>query len=215
MLEEITGMFLSLFSLFVNETPRVSLREPIDATSDTGKEGVDDDRWQPYINKEYENFHTNEQLRSMLVNERLPDYTRLDGACSGRGSYWESIRRSLWTTLSITCAIFPPTALTIAFLYIDLNTAVLCSEWQYHHNTLPFSVKRLRIIGDSIGEMITNLWFPLTMVVLFGWKEFKLRFLSTFYVGFIFGETIVIYYLFFLVFGVYRLQISCKCVVLF
>ena len=37
MLEEITGMFLSLFSLFVNETPRVSLREPIDATSDTEK----------------------------------------------------------------------------------------------------------------------------------------------------------------------------------
>jgi hypothetical protein len=90
MLEEITGMFLSLFSLFVNATPRVSLREPIDPTSDTEEEGVDDDRWQPYINKEYENFHTNEQLNS--------DYTRLDGTWSQR-SYWESIRRSLWTTV--------------------------------------------------------------------------------------------------------------------
>ena len=194
MLEEITGMFLSLFSLFVNATPRVSLREPIDPTSDTEEEGVDDDRWQPYINKEYENFHTNEQLNS--------DYTRLDGTWSQR-SYWESIRRSLWTTLSITVAMFVPTAFTMAFLYVDLNTTDLCLEWQYHNNTLPLSVKRLHLIGHSVEVMITNLWFPLTMVVLFGWKEFKLRFLSTFYVAFIFGETTVIYYLFLLVFGVY------------
>ena len=195
MLEEITGMFLSLFSLFVNATPCVSLREH--------QPGVDDDRWQPYINEEYENFHTNEQLSSVLVNGRRTDYTRLDGTSSGRRSYWESIRGSLWTTLTITCAMFVPTAFIMAFLYIDLNTTDLCLEWQYHNNTLPFSVKRFRVIGDNVGVMITNLWFPLTMVVLFGWKEFKLRFLSTFYVGFIFGETIVIYYLFLLVFGVY------------
>ena len=203
MLEEITGMFLSLFSLFVNATPRVSLREPINPTTGKEEEGIDDDRWQPYINKEYENFHTNEQLNSVLVNERFTYYTRLDGARSGRWSYWESIRRSLWTTLTITCAMFAPTAFTMVFLYIDLNTTDLCLEWQYNNNTLPFSVKRFRVIGDNVGVMITNLWFPLTMVVLFGWKEFKLRFLSTFHVGFIFGETIVIYYLFLLVFGVY------------
>jgi hypothetical protein len=202
MLEEITGMFLSLFSLFWRDTPRVFLRGQIDPTSNT-EGGADDYRWQPYINKEYENVHTNEQLNSVFVDERLTDYTRLDGTSSGRRSYWESIRRSLWTTLSITCAIVVPTAFTMAFLYIDLNTTDLCLEWQYHNNTLPFSVKRLRVIGDSVDITITNLWFPLTMVVLFGWKEFKLRFLSTFYVAFIFGETTVIYYLFLLVFGVY------------
>jgi hypothetical protein len=99
--------------------------------------------------------------------------------------------------------MFVPTAFTMAFLYIDLNTTDLCLEWQYQNNTLPLSVKRLRVIVDSIEAVIANLWFPLTMVVLFGWKEFKLRFMSTFYVGFIFGETTIIYYLFLLVFGVY------------
>ena len=202
MLEEITGMFLSLFSLFWRDTPRVSLRGQIDPTSNT-EGGADDYRWQPYINDEYENFHTNEQLNSVFGDEILTDYTRLDGTSSGRRSYWESIRRSLWTTLRITCAIFVPTAFALAFLYIDLNTTDLCLEWQYHNNTLPFSVKRLRVIGDSVEAVITSLWFPLTMVVLFGWKEFKLRFLSTFYVVFILGETAVIYYLFLLVFGVY------------
>ena len=203
MLEEITGMFLSLFSLFVNATPRVSLREPIDPTIDKEEGGVDDDKWQPYINEEYENLHTNDQLNSVLVNEILTDYTRLAGTSPGRRNCWESIRRSLWTTLSITCAIFVPTAFILAFLYVDLNTTDLCLEWQYHNNPLPFSVKRLRVVGDSVEAVITNLWFPLTMVVLFGWKEFKLRFMSTFYVAFIFGETVVIYYLFLLVFGVY------------
>ncbi|CAB4021476.1 Hypothetical predicted protein [Paramuricea clavata] len=180
MLEEITGMFLSLFSLFVNATTRVSLGRH--------QPGVDDDRWQPYINEEYENFHTNEQLSSVLVNGRRTDYTRLDGASSGRRSYWESIRRSLWTTLTITCAMFVPTAFTLAFLYIDLNTTDLCLEWQYHNNTLPFSVKRLRVIGDSVEAVITNLWFPLTMVVVFGWKEFKLRIISVFWYSKLFGK---------------------------
>ncbi|CAB4043559.1 Hypothetical predicted protein, partial [Paramuricea clavata] len=201
MLEEITEMFLSLFSLFWSDTPRVSFREQIHFDSEEG--GVDDGRWQPYINEEYENFHTDDQLNSLLVNEILTDYTKLQGAWSRRRSYWESIRRSLWTTLSITCAIFVPTALIMAFLYVDLNTTDLCLEWQYHNNTLPFSVKRLRVIGDSVEAVITNLWFPLTMVVVFGWKEFKPRFFSTFYVAFIFGEMTVIYYLFLLVFGVY------------
>ncbi|CAB3993390.1 Hypothetical predicted protein [Paramuricea clavata] len=199
MLEEVAGMFLSLFSLFWSDRPRVSFREQID--SEEG--GVDDGRWQPYINEEYENFLTNEQLNSVLVNERLTDYTRLGGASSGRRSYWESSRKSLWTTLSVTFAIFPSTVFIIRFLYVDLNTTDLCLEWQYHNNTLPFSVKRLRVIGDSVEAVIINLWFPLTSVVLFGWKEFKLRFLSTFYVAFIFGGMVIIYYLFLLVFGVY------------
>ena len=203
MLAEIIDIFLSLFSLILSDTPRLSLQEQIHPTGDTEDGGVDDDRWQPYINKEYENVHTNEQLSSVFVDEILPDYTRLGGTSSGRRNYWESIRRSLWTTLRITCAIFVPTAFALAFLYIDLNTTDLCLEWQYHNNALPFSVKRLRLIGHSVEVMIINFWFPLTMVVLFGWKEFKLRFLSTFYVAFIFGETTVIYYLFLLVFGVY------------
>ena len=204
MFEEIAGMFLSLFSLFWSDRPRVSFREQID--SEEG--GVDDGRWQPYINEEYENFLTNEQLNSVLVNERLTDYTRLGGASSGRRSYWESSRKSLWTTLSVTFAIFPSTVFIIGFLYVDLNTTDLCLEWQYHNNTLPFSVKRLRVIGDSVEAVITNLWFPLTSVVLFGWKEFKLRFLSTFYVAFIFGGMVIIYYLFLLVFGVYNTHMS-------
>ena len=196
MLEEIIGMILSLFSLVLDEPPSVSFPVLINnpATSNTEESESDDGRWQSYINNEYGNSHTNEQLT---------DYTTLDGASSERRSFWQSTSKSLLTTLTVTVAMIPSTAVIMAFLYVDLNTTDLCLEWQYHNNTLPFSVKRLRVIGDSVEAVITNLWFPLTSVVLFGWEEFKLRFLSTFYVAFIFGGMTIIYYLFLLVFGVY------------
>jgi hypothetical protein len=205
MLDEIIGMFLSFFSLFLKETPRVSFREQIYETSDTEESGTYDiNRWPSYINKEYENLHIDEEeLSSLLVNQRLTVYSGHANASSRQRSYWESIRKSSWTSLCITFAIFPSTAFIIAFLYLDLNTTDLCQEWQYRNNTLPPSVKRFRVIGDSVEAVIINLWFPLTIIVLFGWKEFRRRFFSTFYVAFIFGETTVIYYLFLLAFDVY------------
>ena len=181
-------MILSLFALVLDETPcprrRVSFPILINnPTSDTEESSeADDDRWPPYTNEEYESN---------------------DGASSERGSFWTSISKSWFTTLAIAVAMIPSTAVIMAFLYLDLNTTDLCLDWQHHNNTLPFSVKRLRVIGDSVEAVITNLWFPLTSVVLFGWEEFKRRYLSTFYVAFIFGAMTIIYYLFLLVFGVY------------
>jgi hypothetical protein len=188
MLTEIIDMILSLFALVLDETPcprrRVSFPILINnPTSDTEESSeADDDRWPPYTNEEYESN---------------------DGASSERGSFWTSISKSWFTTLAIAVAMIPSTAVIMAFLYLDLNTSDLCLDWQHHNNTLPFSVKRLRVIGDSVEAVITNLWFPLTSVVLFGWEEFKRRYLSTFYVAFIFGAMTIIYYLFLLVFVVY------------
>ena len=144
-----------------------------------------------------------------LVNDDLHfGYDRiLDGALREQKSYGTSLRKALWTTISMTLAIFPPTTFIIMFLYVDLNTTDLCVEWQNDNNTVPLSVKRIRVIGDSVEAIIINLWFPVTAVVLFGWKKFKLRFLSTFYIAFIFGEATVIYYLFLLAFGVYDTHI--------
>ena len=56
MVEEILAVLLALFSLVLNETPRVSLRE----ASDTQEGSTDDERWLPYINEEYKNVDRNE-----------------------------------------------------------------------------------------------------------------------------------------------------------
>ena len=204
MLEEILALLLSLFSLVSNETPRVSFRE----TSNTQEESTGDDRWLPYINEEYNNVDTSEELTSaslLLPNEDLhPGYNRISGVSSSeRKTVLKSFRKAIWTSISMAFSLFPPTAFAIMFLYIDLNTADLCIEWQHHNNTVSLSVMRIRVIGESGEAAIIYLWFPLTVVILFGWKVFKLRFISVLYIAFIFAEATVIYKLFLLAFGVF------------
>ncbi|XP_028399428.1 uncharacterized protein LOC114522859 [Dendronephthya gigantea] len=208
MLEEIVGIVLPVFSLFLNEAPRLSFREQPRSTGDDSSEGsvIVEDKWPPYINKEYEDLNNDDELTLPLLestSERSTDYHRLGDVSSELVSYRESIWKSLWTSLSITIAIMPITAFMMAFIYLDLKTTDLCIEWEYHSHSLLLSVKRLRVIGDSVEAIIINLWFPLTTAVLFSWKVFKMKYFSTFYVGLIFGLTAVIYYLLLLVFGAY------------
>ena len=187
MLEEILALLLSLFSLVSNETPRVSLRE----INHTQEESTYDDRWLPYINQEYNNIATSEELTSaplLLVPKQK--------------SVRKSFRKAVWASISMAFSLILPTAFTILLLYADLNTNDLCFEWQHHNNTVPSSVIRIRAIGRSVEVLIINLLFPLTAVILFGWKDFKLRFLPVLYIAFIFAEATVIYYLFLLAFGV-------------
>ena len=204
MLEEILALLLSLFSLVSNERPRVFFREK----KNTQKESSDDDRWLPYINEEYKTVNTSEELTSvssLLANEDLhPGYNlTTDGSLSERKSVLKSFRKAIWTSISMALSLFPLTTFTIMFLYVDLNTNDLCREWQHHNNTVPLSVMRIRIIGRSLNMLIINFWFPLTAVILFGWKVFKLSFINVLYIAFIFAEAAVIYYLFLLAFGVF------------
>ena len=204
MFEEILALLLSLFSFVTNETPRVSFQE----TNHTQEESTEDDRWLPYINEEYNNVDTSEELTSvslLLANEDLhPGYNRISGGSSTeRKSLWKSLRKAIWTSISMAFSLFPPAVVTVVLLYADLNTNDLCFEWQHHNNTVPLSVMRIRVIGRSVEVLIINLWFPLTAVILFGWKDFKPRFLPVLYIAFIIAETTVIYYLFLLAFGVF------------
>ena len=125
MLEEILALLLSLFSLVTNETPRVSLRQ----TTNTQEESTDDDRWLPYISEEYNNVDTREDLTSVtlfLADEDLyPGYNPC-GSSAGRKSVLKSFRKAIWASISLAFSLFPPTAFTIMFLYVDLNTTDLC-----------------------------------------------------------------------------------------
>ena len=209
MLEEILALLLSLFSLVTNETPRVSFRE----TSNTQVESPDDDRWLPYINEEYNNVDSRDELTSanlLLPEEDLhPGYNRIpSGSSPEQKSVRKSFRKAIWASISMAFSLFPSTAFTIILLYVELNTNDLCIEWQHHNNTVPSSVMRIRAIGKSVEVLIINLWFPLTAVFLFGWENFRLRFFFVFYIAFIFAEAAIIYYLFLLAFGVFDKHIS-------
>ena len=141
----------------------------------------------------------------LLANDNLhPGYNRIPGSSlSERKSIRKSFQKAIWASVSMAFSLFLPTAFTIILLYADLNTNDLCFEWQHHNNTVPLSVIRIRDIGRIVEVLIFNLCFPLTAVILFGWKDFKLRFINVFYIAFIFAEATIIYYLFLLAFGVF------------
>ena len=190
MLTELINLFLSLFSLVLNETPRVSREEEISSDSDNSE-----DQWLPYIHEEYENV---EDMASLsLLNEDVIAYTRsgTDELSEQRQRcFWKSFRKSIWTSLSTALVVLPLTAVAMLFLHFDLKTSDFCVEWQNHNNALPFSVQRLRFIGEAVEVILINFWCPLTFILLFGWKKFKAYFLFTFLVGLIFGDASVIYY---------------------
>ena len=121
------------FLLFVNETSDVSFREQPHQTagdSSESRRSIIEEKWLPlvpYINKEYENFNSDDELTSPLsesgdASHQLP-------------SYPESISKSFWTSLKITIALLPLTAFMMASLYLDLKTTDLCTEWQYHNHS--------------------------------------------------------------------------------
>ena len=90
---------------------------------------ADSDRWLPYVNEEYENVGTDEQLSSvslLLANEDLPNgYNRIPDASSlERKSFWKSFRKAVSTSISMAFSLFPSTV--FAILYVDVNTAILC-----------------------------------------------------------------------------------------
>ena len=196
MLEEILALSLSLFSLVTNEIPRAF---------NTQDGNTDDDRWLPYINEEYINVEDSSDESS--YEESHSGYNRIpDSSSPERKSFWKSSRKAVSTSIGMAFSLFPPTLFIILFLYVDLNTADLCIEWQYLNNTAPLSVIRIRVTGVVVEILIMYCLLPLTAVLLFGWKDFKRRFFPVLYIAFIFAEANVIYYLFLLAFGVFDAQ---------
>ena len=119
--------------------------------------------------------------------------------------------------------VIPLGLFAIGLVYFKLNTSDLCFEWKHHNNSIPSFVTRWQLIGQDIDAMFINIWFPVTLALLFGWNEFKSNYISTLWVGFAVGSVIVIYKTLLFVFNdfgtemyetYYRLEIFvyyCRC----
>ncbi|XP_046858778.1 uncharacterized protein LOC124452239 [Xenia sp. Carnegie-2017] len=204
MLEEIIAFSLSLCSLFTADSPRVSSnRESALENVNFEFERIENDTPNTFINKEYDDDIRDEiftQNFACLSNQHVISFED----CGNKGKVWKTLWKCLWTCLNIIAASFIPIVFFITLVYVSMNTAYTCLEWQSHNNnTLPLSVKRAHVFGRCVESFVLYLWFPLTMIILFGWKEFKTKFLSAVYVGVIFGELVVIYHLISFQFNVY------------
>ena len=198
MLEEIIAGFLSLFSAFTFDTPHLS-REKVILTG-LGVERLDESSlWDDNTQTEYGTFVDITTTPSKLAYIEIEDKDEIQVKPTIR----QSIARSLKTNLSITLAVFPLAAIGMTFIYFDLRTCDLCFEWRSRNNTIPYSVMRIKLIGDCIEGFLLNLWFPTSLMILFGWSDFKRHFSSTMYVGFLVALMATLYLTFLLLFDVY------------
>ena len=119
-------------------------------------------------------------------------------------SWTRSFCRSLSASVTIQMAIVPLGVLIAAALYLNLNTTDLCFERMRRDSTLPQDLMKWRLIGDSLETIAIHLWFPFTLAVLFGWRDFKNDYFSTFYISLVFGCIVVAFKIFLYFFHLYQ-----------
>ena len=184
MLEEIIGFALSICSLFAADTPKVSS----DIESSPENTNLDFNEFQ---NDEEQEFISKEFIDNN--DDDSSQYGTSYSNCQNGGNVCKIFWKCLLINLNIILTTMIPISFAMALVYVAMNTIYSCMEWQNHNNnTLPLSAKRAHLFGGCIQSFEVYLWFPWTLMILFGWKEFKAKFLSTVYVGVIFGELIII-----------------------
>ena len=193
MLEEIIACLLSLFSALTLDAPRLS-RNMNDNASPSDQ--CTRYTWEQKNHREYVSFEE-ENLPSETENVQ-PGYE-----LGSRSSHAKSLLRSLKMNFAITLAVLPLVLIGMALIYFDLRTVDLCSEWEAKNYTLSFDVWRIRLIGIGVEKMILYLLFSMTLVVLFGWNEFKRHYSSTILVGLLAGLFNTLYVSFLLLYGIH------------
>ena len=193
MLEEIIATFFSLFSSLTLDTPRISHQMSADNGSSEQAIWV---TWQDKIHREYS--LSEEESRPSTI-----EYVQLGYERQIKRTYAQSFLRSLKVTFWMTVALLPLFITGLTIIYFDLRTCDLCSQWRSKNYTLSFDVMKIRLIGNGVEIMILNLWFPMTLMVLFGINEFKLHYSSTVLVALISGLLYTLYSSFLLLYDVY------------
>ena len=193
MLEEIIATFLSLFSALTLDAPQISRQLDSSACS---SEECNRCTWKDGI------LHREDVL---IDQDRLPlqlEYLPLIDELPAEPTYRQSLLRTLKATVTITLAVLPLALMAIAFLYWDLRVTDLCSDWVSKNHILPFKVMRTRLIGKGFRIAVGYVWFPLTLVVLFGWSEFKTHYSTVVLVGQLAGLVATLYLCFLVLYGV-------------
>ena len=177
-LEELVGTLVSLGSLLITQVPNIS-RENLLRYHWLIFEGCpeDDELQQGLIHREYE---TDEQAD-------LPYYEELNVSVSTNGEnlsnrrVCESLRRSFQVNFVSLLAVVLLGLVTIALVYVDLNTTNSCIAWRHYNHSVPSTTKVLQIIGTSLTALPLYLWFPVSAAMLWSFKELRKNYMSCFF----------------------------------
>ena len=135
-----------------------------------------EDVYDGLIHREYDQ----ESSAVLPYYEENVSYSDLFPAHDGRTgtNFCESFLRSCKANLGlVTAVLFILGLLTVGLVYVDLNTTNACMEWMHNNFTVPSNIQIVRIVGMSVALIPLYAWFPICIIMLWGFSQFKQNYL--------------------------------------
>ena len=172
-LEELIGSFVALFSELI-QTPSLSRETlPRDYNLIFKQNPEQDEVRDNLIHREYE-------------QEVQPDLPYYEEELSVLGQIDQELRRNFCESFLRSCkanvglvmkAVFIIGSLIVGLVYLDLNTSNACIQWVHNKFVVSSHVRILQMTGMSLKLLPFYAWFPTTVFLLRGFREFKQNYL--------------------------------------
>ena len=167
-LEELIGSCVALVSTLLAQAPPIS-RENLqrEYTLISVPNSEQEEVKNGLIHSEYEH----------KVPTELPYYddgTFVQTQAGETQNFCKSFARSFKTNIGlIGVVLFVLSALTVGLVFVDLNTNDVCKEWIHRNLNVSSHVMTVRKVGMSVKLLPVFSWFPVSIAMLWGFKEFK------------------------------------------
>ena len=122
--------------------------------------------------------------------------------------FYLKLLRGSWVSLSIILTVLPTGILSVLILYLELNTVNVCFEYKNRNYSLPRNVTIWKALSGAVQAVLVHMWFPASLMFLFGWKKYKSNYLTTAHVSIATGILLLVVELVLLVFGVYEKSLT-------
>ena len=168
-LEELIGRFVSLLSRLVIHVPPVT-RENIqrDQTLIFEENPEEDEAiYHGLIHREYEQA----QFTDLPYYEEDIFVWGQDDAQHGRNfceSLFQRFKANVGLILAVLFILGPVIAVVV---YVNLNTKSACYQWKKNQLKVPSHVQALQMVGMLVSQLLTRLWFPECIALLWASKN--------------------------------------------
>ncbi len=173
-LEEVIGSLVVLFSSLFVQTPHISEEAAQSDCSSIFEENREEDAvFDGLIHLEYD---LEAQPQLPYYEEAFPVLIQADQQTAR--NFCESFLRS-WKANAglVMVVVFSLGFLIVGLVYLDFNISDACKQWIHNKLVVPSRVRTIQIIGAWIKNLTLSTWFPTTVMMLWGFRNFRKNYL--------------------------------------
>ena len=182
-LEEIVSVFAHLCSSVVTHSPPIAQDNRGGEYSFINEQN-EDEIPEDVIHREYEQVdttteeHVDGSTDATTIGRILVQSTQHSGR-----TICTSFVRSLQANAGLLLGVFVLGLFTISLVYVDLNTSDSCVVWKHSKHSVPPMLKKIQTAESCVATIPLYTWFPVSIALLWGIKEFKRNYLPCLYIA--------------------------------